>query len=460
MKITKTAVALCMILGVSGCQSTSESVGSKSETNQEGVELFTSAFEVSQAQYQKWETELQGFEGLKIYAPENFSELNSAWKEASEIYQELRVEPSKINKSYSMFSSETYAEALTEQLSIVEASYQALTALKAKADTILADAIAQMDYLETIEADKIYNRQFNSLYRKYKALFEYVVVDELEEAQEAQVEFLNQAKSLEIKVVQKKFIQPLKVRLVQLRKNDLNDIAVTSFATAAAQIKLAESTVTANPRDLKSIEGAVAAANFELEHVKNVAHQVKLLASVEDEHFEPAVLEIENRLLAISKAVDGSDYRDQVLRVQAKKIVASIESLHNEDQTESLQKQLKVLTSELAEAKLQNERNVTLLAEQVKQKDLLTSQVSRSEAHIQSLEELVANFKSQAAQTKPEPEAIPADSAVNTQEDAPLETEVQQIVETPLSKEVAVTPSVDLLPKTSKVAKEIVAPSI
>lgn len=460
MKITKTAVALCMILGVSGCQSTSESVGSKSETNQEGVELFTSAFEVSQAQYQKWETELQGFEGLKIYAPENFSELNSAWKEASEIYQELRVEPSKINKSYSMFSSETYAEALTEQLSIVEASYQALTALKAKADTILADAIAQMDYLETIEADKIYNRQFNSLYRKYKALFEYVVVDELEEAQEAQVEFLNQAKSLEIKVVQKKFIQPLKVRLVQLRKNDLNDIAVTSFATAAAQIKLAESTVTANPRDLKSIEGAVAAANFELEHVKNVAHQVKLLASVEDEHFEPAVLEIENRLLAISKAVDGSDYRDQVLRVQAKKIVASIESLHNEDQTESLQKQLKALTSELAEAKLQNERNVTLLAEQVKQKDLLTSQVSRSEAHIQSLEELVANFKSQAAQTKPEPEAIPADSAVNTQEDAPLETEVQQIVETPLSEEVAVTPSVDLLPKTSKVAKEIVAPSI
>lgn len=460
MKITKTAVALCMILGVSGCQSTSESVGSKSETNQEGVELFTSAFEVSQAQYQKWETELQGFEGLKIYAPENFSELNSAWKEASEIYQELRVEPSKINKSYSMFSSETYAEALTEQLSIVEASYQALTALKAKADTILADAIAQMDYLETIEADKIYNRQFNSLYRKYKALFEYVVVDELEEAQEAQVEFLNQAKSLEIKVVQKKFIQPLKVRLVQLRKNDLNDIAVTSFATAAAQIKLAESTVTANPRDLKSIEGAVAAANFELEHVKNVAHQVKLLASVEDEHFEPAVLEIENRLLAISKAVDGSDYRDQVLRVQAKKIVASIESLHNEDQTESLQKQLKVLTSELAEAKLQNERNVTLLAEQVKQKDLLTSQVSRSEAHIQSLEELVANFKSQAAQTKPEPEAIPADSAVNAQEDAPLETEVQQIVETPLSEEVAVTPSVDLLPKTSKVAKEIVAPSI
>ncbi|TKF19742.1 hypothetical protein FCV43_14890 [Vibrio genomosp. F6] len=460
MKITKTAVALCMILGVSGCQSTSESVGSKSETNQEGVELFTSAFEVSQAQYQKWETELQGFEGLKIYAPENFSELNSAWKEASEIYQELRVEPSKINKSYSMFSSETYAEALTEQLSIVEASYQALTALKAKADTILADAIAQMDYLETIEADKIYNRQFNSLYRKYKALFEYVVVDELEEAQEAQVEFLNQAKSLEIKVVQKKFIQPLKVRLVQLRKNDLNDIAVTSFATATAQIKLAESTVTANPRDLKSIEGAVAAANFELEHVKNVAHQVKLLASVEDEHFEPAVLEIENRLLAISKAVDGSDYRDQVLRVQAKKIVASIENLHNEDQTESLQKQLKVLTSELAEAKLQNERNVTLLAEQVKQKDLLTSQVSRSEAHIQSLEELVANFKSQAAQTKPEPEAIPADSAVNAQEDAPLETEAQQIVETPLSEEVAVTPNVDLLPKTSKVAKDIVAPSI
>ena len=77
---------------------------------------------------------------------------------------------------------------------------------------------------------------------------------------------------------------------------DLNDIAVTSFATATAQIKLAESTVTANPRDLKSIEGAVAAANFELEHVKNVAHQVKLLASVEDEHFEPAVLENDNAL--------------------------------------------------------------------------------------------------------------------------------------------------------------------
>lgn len=462
MKATKTVIALSVLLGVAGCQSTPSSESNKSETNQEGVELLASAFEASQAQYLHWETQLQNVADFKIYAPENYSELNSAWKDASEIYQELRAEPNKILASYSVFSSETYAEALTEQLTIVDSNYQALTALKVKADAILADAIAQVQYLDEIGANKLYSRQYKALYNAYKSLFEYVVVDELEDAQEAQVEFINRAKKLEIKVVHKRFIEPLKLRLAHLRKNDLDEIAVNTYATASTQVKLAENTVMANPRNLKVIEDAVAKANFELEHVKNVAHQIKLLVSIEDEHFEPAVLEIENRLLAISKAVDGSDYRDQVLRVQADKILLSVENLHSEDQTAVLQKQLKALNSELADLKIQNERNITLLAEQVEQKELLSAQVTRSEEHIQSLKELVANFKSQAANAKlanpensikrPEKEELSKDNPVTEKTILP-----ETVPETVGDAENRVN---DVMSNTSEVIDDVVASSI
>ncbi|MCW1890109.1 hypothetical protein OK016_15880 [Vibrio chagasii] len=44
---------------------------------------------------------------------------------------------------------------------------------------------------------------YKRLYSEYSELFEYVLVDELEDAQEAQVEFLNNARLLEVKVAHK-----------------------------------------------------------------------------------------------------------------------------------------------------------------------------------------------------------------------------------------------------------------
>ncbi|EGQ8079699.1 DNA repair protein [Vibrio vulnificus] len=426
MNKMKLVLAASMMLSIVGCQSTPEEKATQEVTN-EVAENASTPFVGIQQSHQQWSQALQDSGKLAIYAPENFKDLTSAWKEASEIYTKLEKDPSLVSKSYSLFSSDTYAQAYQEQIKLVDQNFAALEKLKAKADVILADSIAQMDYLAEINAAKLYANDYNKVLSQYKKLFSYVVVDELEEAQEKQVVFLNTAKQLEVKVVHKTFILPLQQELKTLKKEDFNEVAPVSFATAENVINIAANIAQTNPRDKEAIEFAVANAQFEIEHVKQVTHQVKLLASVEDDAFENSVLEIENKLLAISKAVDGSDYRDVMLREQSEKILASVKRMHEANKTTDLSQQVTELNSKVKVLETKSAEQKTAL-EKANQRELaLNAHIEREAAHIKSLEELVANLKLQLAAK--DQLASTVEQAEPVQEGTALEEQAPQVEE-------------------------------
>lgn len=394
MRANKLALVISMLFAISGCQSTpSEQTDASQTTNNNESAVEVRSFHSVQVVYTEWQSKLENHAQLSLYAPENYNELLDAWEDAESIYADLLKDETRLTKSYSIFSSLTYAEAFDEKIALIKSNYDAILVLKKKADRVLADSIVQMDYLKYLGADTMFASSYKRLYSEYSELFEYVLVDELEDAQEAQVEFLNNARLLEVKVAHKKYIEPLKDELEYLEDEDFDDVVPLTFAKAVAQITLAENQVKASPREKSIIEDAVKAAEFELDHVRSVAHEVKVLASVKGDKFEQSVLNAENQLLSISQAINEEDYRDVVLRLQSQKIVSSINELKSSDMTAMLKSEIESLTGQLAQLERENQLQAQQLSEATKRSELLDEQVAKSDAHIKSLEELVDSLK-------------------------------------------------------------------
>ncbi|WP_394247304.1 ATPase [Vibrio profundi] len=413
MTTSKVALVVAMLVGVAGCQSTSAPSNTSSATNkdvssQEELRTFDSIENV----HQKWSTKLLEVSALEIYAPENYGELVDAWGDAEEIFADMVAKPEVINESYSIFSSQSYAQAFDERIALVEHNYNAITELKKKADSVLAVSIDQMAYLDELEASTLFSSNYKRLYAQYRGLFNLVLLNELESVQEEQVSFLNKARVLEVKVVDRTFVDPLKAQMKLLIKEGFDDVVPLTLARAQSQIEVTANRIEVNPRALEVIKESVAEAEFELDHARSVAQEVKLIASVEDEQFEQVVLNMENKLLSISRALNGEDYRNLALSKQSENIVDSINSIKLEDETAVLNEKLAQLTNQLAELEKQNRQYESKLADAQKESELLNSHVTRSDAHIQSLEALVSSLKglpNKSVSTSPTEQSKPLD---------------------------------------------------
>ncbi|RLQ17209.1 ATPase [Vibrio sp. SBT000027] len=432
MRANKVALMISMLFAIAGCQSTpSEQTDANQTTNNNNESTIeVRSFQSVQSVYSEWEAKLEDHAQLSLYAPENYNELLDAWDDAESIYADLLKDETRLTKSYSIFSSLTYAEAFDEKIALIKSNYDSILVLKTKADRVLADSIVQMDYLKFLGADTMFTSSYKRLYSEYSELFEYVLVDELEDAQEAQVEFLNNARLLEVKVAHKKYIEPLKDELEFLEDEDFDDVAPLTFAKAASQIALAESQVKASPREKSIIEDAVHAAEFELNHVRSVAYEVKVLASVKGDKFEQSVLNAENQLLSISQVVNDEDYRDVGLRQQSQKIIASVKALKSLDMTASLKSEIETLTEQLAKLESDNQKQAQQLSEATKHSNLLDEQITKSDAHIKSLEELVDSLRNLGGKVANESDSdvIPLSPESNLEGSA-LEQSSEEVIE-------------------------------
>lgn len=358
MKLFKTAaVAGVIVSALAGCQSTGNTQSSApGTTNHQQVATQTDAFtlfEQIKAEQSKWHETLADLKSFKLYSPGKVRNLQDAWEETTEVYNDIVEDPSETTEDYSIFSSATYAEKYMELLGETKALYQQLTQLKAQADELLADSISQMDYLDQLDAKTAYASDYSQIHASYLKLFRYIDENELNEAQFAQVKFLDKAKQLEIKVVLKKYVTPLKAKLLEFRTTKLNFQAPQTYKRAEAEVAKVELTIKTDSRNFKAIEQAVQTAEFELEHTVSVADEVTRLSLVKNRSFEPVVLNYEKSLLEISQQIDGADYRNQSLSKQAKAILTSLQTLESEasSQSDDLAQQLSSRDQELQSLK-------------------------------------------------------------------------------------------------------------
>jgi len=390
-KFQKCALVIVTGAALTACGSSStkpaEVAGSISPVD-ESVQA-ESIYNTAKADYELWLGKMKEIEPLELYSKSIYKETLSSWAKAVDVYEDFADDPAKAVKDYSIFSSGTYAEEYNEKLAIVKVNHAKLLDLKDKADTILADSIDQMEYLDSIEAEKHFKQNYRTVKNAYVALFAYVADNDIGDAQNKQAAFLNTAKKLEIRVVLKVNIEPLEKEAAQLKKSGIATLAPISYNKVTAELTLATSEVENNARNQEVILAATKKVKFEIDHTTQVANEVQRLRSTSNLKFEAVALEVENRLLEISKAIDGSDFRDKPVRVQKDMIVDLIEELTNTDNATRLENEVASLKAKLEASQNKLSQEETSLAEANKQQEVLRERIESLQQQLTLKQSLV-----------------------------------------------------------------------
>lgn len=417
-------LAMGILIALTGCQSTTEpgqandvaqkeKTTYKQETKKTTTQVKTKKEKTSYTVYgqaksngEKWVNLLMHSQHLEVYSTELYANLLTAWNKAVELNAVIANDPAKANQSYSLFSSATYTEAYNQHLAEVAKQYDVIIKLKEHADPILAASIAQIDYLDQINASAFYADEYNALHDDYVALFDYVyaekqgLVDDDDGAlvidiPTEQNDFIKKAKKFERKVAVAKYITPLQEEIANLKSDGSHQVAALSFAQAEEKIIVATKIVKQDPRASSVIEQAIADAEIELAHVRNIKNEVQSFADVENGDFEPVILELEGKLLSISKALTGSDLRAQPLQVQADLIVDAANKLHSDKTTDELEDKLAQLNAKIKELTRVNNTQASMLDQSKNKNESLYKELLRSKSETEAVQNKLDGYTQQ-----------------------------------------------------------------
>ena len=367
-------LALAILIGVTGCQSTPEESTTVRTNGQQA-----NGYEQSKQAYNIWVTKINESEKLKFYSSELYIELLSSWDATTEIYDSFSTEPAKANESYSLFSSVTYAQKFDDTLNEVKNNYEKLLKLEETANNTLAESINQLKYLDSLDAAKLFADRYKNIYDDYRALFEAIAENKIGSAKAKQITFLDQTKKLEIDIVLAKYIEPLEKEIELLRKNSAGTKAALSYSRVKTELNEAVAVVKSDTRNLQRIEQFTNKVKLELAHVKHVVNDVKLLSNVKNNKFEPIVLAFENKLLSISSVLSRSDYRQYSTQKQVDLIVSAIKELQ-------ANKDIERLTTQLEKLQLFNTAQIEELAKIKQENESLLNEVLELQSKLQNVE--------------------------------------------------------------------------
>ncbi|MEI8611557.1 hypothetical protein P4S70_22905 [Enterovibrio sp. Hal110] len=403
-RFNRPALAVLIIASLSACQSTSEPRQAVSDTNKPAMQENQNTLQVyekAKSDYSTWLEKVAESKTLVIYSKGTVNTLFDAWDDAVDVYDEFVSNPAKTMESYSVFSSGTYADKFNGYLATVSVQYDKLQGLKKTADSLLEDSIAEMAYLNEIDAKSVYATKFRSVERDYYKLYSYVEDNEIDDAQVKQAEFLQKAKQLEALVAMKRNIAPLQTEIATLRKQGFKTVAPISYTKTSAALEQAQAVVNLNPRDAKAIGVAVEDVQFEIAHLKHIGQEVKKFKNVDDDKFEPLILELENRLHVIAQTLDDLDLRNTPMQRQADVLADKVAQLNEKANLESAaadanaDPQLAALVARLDAV------NADLSSKQSKNQ-VLTAQVTALEIANENNESLIGDLKSIINTIKPE----------------------------------------------------------
>ncbi|MFL7024012.1 hypothetical protein BCS58_06825 [Enterovibrio norvegicus] len=403
-RFNRPALAVLIIASLSACQSTSEPRQAVSDTNKPAMQENQNTLQVyekAKSDYSTWLEKVAESKTLVIYSKGTVNTLFDAWDDAVDVYDEFASNPAKTMESYSVFSSGTYADKFNGYLATVSVQYDKLQGLKKTADSLLADSIAEMAYLNEIDAKSVYATKFRSVERDYYKLYSYVEDNEIDDAQVKQAEFLQKAKQLEALVAMKRNIAPLQTEIATLRKQGFKTVAPISYTKTSAVLEQAQAVVNLNPRDAQAIGVAVEDVQFEIAHLKHIGQEVKKFKNVDDDKFEPLILELENRLHVIAQTLDDLDLRNTPMQRQADVLADKVAQLNEKANLESAaadanaDPQLAALVARLDAV------NADLSSKQSKNQ-VLTAQVTALEMANENNESLIGDLKSVINTIKPE----------------------------------------------------------
>ncbi|MGR6834375.1 hypothetical protein [Aliivibrio wodanis] len=172
------------------------------------------------------------------------------------------------------------------------------------------------------------------------------------------------------------------------------------------------------------------------------------------------VLEFENKLLSISQAINGDDYRNQPLRMQTEAVLVSVQKMHDINNTADLEEKIKELQVQIKTLEVTVEKQTSDRTNVQKQVLVLTQQLERNDNLINNLNGVIASYKEKEAiiaqPVTAEENAKQAAVAENNQPEEQASAETAVVEEAPVAAEPIAEAQESVVEETTAAKTELV----
>ncbi|MGF1687665.1 hypothetical protein L4C36_13345 [Photobacterium japonica] len=324
MKMDLKLTALAAALLLSGCASDSNSTATvtpttnQTDTTQEAASLQQ---HITQAESRMEHAQAQD---LMWLASDLMQDAEKALSDAKEYYAVIEQDPTQANSSSGFFSSTTNWQAAKDSLAAFNDAVDQAQTLQQQAHTILAEAFSYRVQLQHLNAAEYFPDTSRALDSEFKTLIEWIAEDDAERATQAQPALVTQLRAFEVKTVTHIYLDAAKQELAKLNSANVVQHAPDTLAAGAAAVVAAEAFITADPRDMATIQTKADEAMFALHHTRYIAEAVQQLKLLPVKDYERYVVSQETLLFNIAQALGAEDSRDRSMPEQGQALVAFI----------------------------------------------------------------------------------------------------------------------------------------
>ncbi len=319
-----------LVIGLSGCASTPDlSFPSLTSSNDpaETADTTDKMFDQITQKYNKWTSIIDNSDYMAKYSHKSYRSLMKQWEETKELYKQIQDKPEIVDEKTSLLSFSTYGERFDESVEELDKKYTSLNSVIEQAKTLIPAAIEEHSYLLDAKLDIKSPTEFQKISNLYQDLFNYISDGKSDKAKEYQTLYLERALAFEVNTAKTEYYVPLISKLTTYKSKGMNILAPQTFVLTESTVLNVEDEIKLDPRDKANIESKVAAAEFHLAHLEQMAKEVQILSNIKEGKFEPTLLEIENKLLKVSQEIDGKDFRDNQLTGQIDNILNSVKAM-------------------------------------------------------------------------------------------------------------------------------------
>ncbi|MBM6550915.1 hypothetical protein [Marinomonas ostreistagni] len=342
--------ALTLALALSGCASTGGGSAGSLMDDAARSELIIQINSVKQAidAAQQRLAKAQEQE-LDWYATDDFNDAQDALEDAQSYYREYQSNPAEANDKTGFFSSTTNLEATEQNLERFSSKMDSADATRTLANSTLADAFSNRDYLKKIDAQQHFPSLSNALDKELKKLVDLVADDRPDQALADQAALLAKQHTLEVKTITKVYLTDAQQAFQTLNNSNAKQLAPNAFAKASATLTDALAFVASSPKQLEQVQEKARLSVFFTQRAELIADEVEKLRALQQRPLdhEGYILRIEALLYPLQQSLGAVDGRDQTFEAQTQALVRFIND--SQQSSENAAAQLQQLNNTVQE---------------------------------------------------------------------------------------------------------------
>jgi len=262
------------------------------------------------------ETFAEGFEQkLGFYAPEHFEDAQDALENARKLVAKKAKD------------SDVFEAAYRTEKNIEDG-----LKIKAAVEEQLAEPLRYQAALVKRGTDKSFPKEYDEIMDDLADLIELIEAGKPKKAAEDLPQLVTDLRALEIKTIKFNALNPGQVIMARADKLDAKKIAPALYNEASANLQQADAFIQLNPYQEAKAAELSAAFEFAAKHLLHVVEETIALQGVDKKDLVWGIIQQEDQLLQIGKAMGHVDVRDLPLAKQAAALASKAAELREKEQ--------------------------------------------------------------------------------------------------------------------------------